>query len=117
MTTAGDLKTCQDCGAATGSPHADGCDTARCLRTGGQRLSCGEPHDCGADVWTGEWPGVAECREFGWYSRFIPGVGWRRCEPGWPGASEDLNRLHGGEAGWDAAAGRWVLQPWAGGPS
>lgn len=54
-----DVALCNDCGVDVGAEHADGCDVARCLVTGLQRLSCGEEHDCGADVWTGKWPAVA----------------------------------------------------------
>ena len=45
---------CPDCSVPVGAEHEDGCDVARCQH-GGQRLSCGEDHDCGRDVWTGEW--------------------------------------------------------------
>jgi hypothetical protein len=47
---------CPDCGVAPGRRHHAGCDVARCLETGHQRLSCAGGHDCGQDVWTGEWP-------------------------------------------------------------
>ena len=47
--------------------------------------------------WTGEWPGVAECREFGWFCQdghgFDPKVGgFCPCPPNAPGAMEDINR-------------------------
>jgi hypothetical protein len=42
--------------------------------------------------WTGELPGVRECRAFGWYARSNPG-GWHRCEPNEPGAEPDIRRL------------------------
>ena len=59
--------------------------------------------------WTGEWPGVAECREFGWYSRWNASLRrWESCEPDDPEAREDMNRLYGGEARWDPDAQRWV---------
>lgn len=59
--------------------------------------------------WTGVWPGEAECIEFGWYSKWVDGRGWVRCEATDEGAGPDLNRLHGGGAVWDAKARRWVL--------
>lgn len=31
---------CPDCGVPPGVPHGDGCDVARCLWTGGQRIQC-----------------------------------------------------------------------------
>jgi hypothetical protein len=48
--------------------------------------------------WTGEWPGVAECRERGWFCQDGHGPDRRwgsfcPCPPDAPGATEDLNRL------------------------
>jgi hypothetical protein len=81
-------------------------------------LSLDDPeHDCGDDAWTGEWPGKAECREFGWWSYFGPDHG----ETGWvqvpaeqvdrlrsfgTNVTEDLNRL-AVEAVWDRQAQRY----------
>ena len=62
---------CPDCGAARGDKHTEGCDVARCLVTGLQRLACLNDHDHGADEWSGRWPGEAECEEFGWWVRWI----------------------------------------------
>ncbi len=102
---------CPDCAASVGGRHDDGCDVARCLMTGWQRLSCAGGHDCGADVWTGEWPGDVECREFGWWvqDRCAEGMGWVPCAPDAPGATEDLNRLYR-DARWDVDRRRWVLR-------
>jgi hypothetical protein len=48
---------CPDCDAATGQPHGEGCDVARCTVTGNQRLSCDRiNHDCGNQIWTGPSP-------------------------------------------------------------
>lgn len=33
---------CHDCAVAVGQPHDDGCDVARCLWTGLQRIACDE---------------------------------------------------------------------------
>jgi len=102
---------CYDCGVNPGTPHLDGCDIARCMFTGGQRLSCEQDDhdDCGRQVWTGRWPGEAEAEEFGWWvqDRCAEGLGWVPCAPGAPGACPDLNRLHL-DARWDRTAGRWV---------
>jgi hypothetical protein len=116
---------CNDCGALPGEPHGDGCDVARCLFTGGQRLVCGSlgflgietpaHDDCGDQVWTGVWPGEAECREFGWYSLFVPPAAgeqygqWVRCDKDTPGAGPNLNRL-AEDARWDRGRQRWVLR-------
>lgn len=114
MTT---LPPCPDCRAPAGQQHLDGCDVARCLATGGQMIQCDgldeEPpyavHSCGRDVWTGKWPGEAECEEFGWWAYFVPNhdPSFVPCKPGAPGATHDLNRLHI-EARWDRAQARWV---------
>lgn len=110
------MRNCNDCGATPGTAHSEGCDIARCTLTGQQRIQhdCG-PHcdtctctPCDPDIWTGEWGGVAECREFGWYSYFNAIHGWMRCEPERPGAQPDLNRLLM-EAVWNPATKRWDL--------
>ena len=103
---------CGDCAALPGELHSDGCDVARCLATGGQRLSCGERHDCGNQVWPGAWPGIAECEEYGWQAEYPEAAKARFREMGWPVPDEphhDLNRLHsfGGETEWDPAACRY----------
>ncbi len=84
--------TCPDCGATPGRQHDVGCDVARCMTCGAQALGC----DCTPitlDIWTGEWPGVAKCRELGRYCRFVIGHGWVSCDKDAPGATADLNRL------------------------
>jgi hypothetical protein len=88
---------CPDCDVAVGEAHSydevnGGCDVARCLVTGLQRLSCGHSHDCGHDVWSGRWPGQLDCERLGWM------IG-----PGLP----DLNRLYV-EATWDAERCAWA---------
>jgi hypothetical protein len=112
-------RNCPDCAVAPGERHDGGCDVARCLATGQQRLQCdgrdeGYPHadhDCGTDVWTGEWPGDVECREFGWWvqDRCAEGMGWVPCAADAPGATEDLNRL-AQDARWSPEQARWVLR-------
>lgn len=107
---------CHDCGARPGMLHRLGCDLEPCPYCGGQLLSC-EHFFFGADdpppdddrlPWTGEWPAEAEAREFGWYSRRVPGVaGWVPCGKDDPGAGPDLNRVYV-EATWDRQAKRFV---------
>lgn len=62
--------------------------------------------------WTGFWPGVLECREYGFWAVFGPGllppqVGWVGVPVGTPGATEDLNRL-ARECVWDLHQQRMV---------
>lgn len=103
-------KTCPDCGVNPGEMHHDGCDVERCPDCGGQLISC----DCDGHLsaprhpWTGEWPGVMECREFGWYAKLVPGKGWCSCSKDDPGANVDLNRLYR-DAVWSKEQGRFVL--------
>ncbi len=111
MNTETEITDCHDCGADPGRQHIGGCDVARCAYTGKQYISCCDvviledgsydfrmptDHECHPDVWTGEWPGVGDCRRLGWYTD--PDSIW--------GYMEDLNRL--------ATAGRWnrELQQW-----
>lgn len=93
--------TCPDCGASPGSPHVFGCDVEPCPSCGHQYISCGCEPCSEADCvpWGGEWPGLAECREFGWYLPAKPGEAEER---------EDLNRLHA-EAVWDRRQRKFVL--------
>jgi hypothetical protein len=110
-------ETCGDCDVEPRQFHREHCDVARCPSTGRQRLSCdcdGDDYDnCPCDVWTGEWPGSAECREFDFWSRADPkrstGEYWVRCDKDHPDAWPDLNRLHA-DAKWNAHLGRWVLK-------
>lgn len=126
-----DLRDCNDCGAEPGEEHDEGCDVAICLAYGTQRVQC-EPgarmvvrgilpnggvdvdweedgHDCGRDVWSGRWPGEAECEEFGWWAVFVPcgNPSWKPVPAGTPGAVLDLNRLVV-EAKWSPGQRRWV---------
>lgn len=132
-----ELWPCRDCGAHVGALHTPGCDVERCRLCGGQSISCGCVRDFGpsdrdsdlepddvmwslydADIakhggrlpWTGEWPGAADCRELGLWSRWVEGKGWEKCGPNDPGAGEDLNELNAwsGIVKWDRDAGKWV---------
>lgn len=127
---------CGDCGVAPGTAHEVGCDVARCLWTGGQRIQCDggltaeccralveagkadlaeeleqylgledSDHDCGGDIWTGEWPSSADAAALGFWTRWGPP--WITCLPDHPDARPDLNRLVT-EARWDRSMGHWV---------
>jgi hypothetical protein len=96
--------------------HDWGCTVEQCPYCGGQLISCDcdEQADRGGRVldghrlpWSGEWPGAAECREFGWFARAEKGRGWVPCQRGEPGAIEDLNRLLA-TAVWDPRKKRFV---------
>jgi len=62
---------CPDCQAAAGQPHASGCDVARCMATGLQRISCDgehgeyDDHGCGQDRWLAGWPGMDDADRYG----------------------------------------------------
>jgi hypothetical protein len=109
------MKPCPDCGTAPGELHVFGCDVERCPECGLQFISCGCFDDCddGEDIpgrlpWTGEWPDLAQCREYGlWCKRNPDGPGWIACNKDDPGATEDLNRLVV-ECDWDKKACKWV---------
>ena len=112
MITPNDVRSrqCPDCAVNPGNPHVIHCDVARCLTDGSQRLSCDLDHNCGNDIWTGQWPGGVECHEFGWYvqDRCNEGFGWVRCTADAPDSVPDLNRL-ARDARWSIEQGRWVL--------
>ena len=109
------ITTCHDCGATPTELHQPGCDVEQCYECGSQLISCGcfcdhnWPEDDDRIKWTGIWPGVEECQEFGWYAKFSEGSGWVRCSADEPEATEDLNRLWAGRAIWDKERGRFIL--------
>lgn len=103
------MNNCPDCGVKPDEIHENGCDVERCPDCGGQYISC----DCTSTdnrlPWTGIWPGVEECREFGWYSKFISGLGWVSCDKEDPNAHENLNRLYV-DAVWSKKLKRFILK-------
>jgi hypothetical protein len=101
---------CPDCGVAPGYEPLDGCDVERCSACGGQVISCDCPESEYENLprikWEGEWHGISECEEFGWFTLFKPGKGWERCTKETPGARHDLNRL-AMEGIWNRETGRF----------
>jgi hypothetical protein len=109
MTSSSDR--CPDCDVGLGKFHKTGCDIDQCPYCGRQLISCRCRRTPPLDdrmPWMGVWPGVAECHEFGWFARLVPGKGWVPCKSDEPGAVADLNRLHM-EARWDRGRKRFVL--------
>lgn len=100
---------CPDCGVEPGAMHWRDCDIEQCPNCGRQLLTCrcSEAQRACRLPWTGHYPGIAECMEFGWYAKFVPSRGWVRCDPGEEGAMEDLNRLMM-EAEWDPLGMRHI---------
>ena len=102
---------CHDCGVQPGCLRHPGCDVERCPNCGHQAISCGctdeEFGKWPRLKWTGEWPGVVECREFGWYAKLIHGQGWVHSDESDSEAEEDLNRLYT-DAGWNPEQARWI---------
>lgn len=104
---------CPGCGTSPGDVHRNGCDIGRCLLCGWQALSCNciDPPErwdaTTVEVWAGEWPGDAECREYGWWV-YVTGDGdFAPCTPDHPDAVADLNRLVR-ECRWDPTLRRYV---------
>ena len=102
------LAPCPECGALPGQLHLKSCHIEACPECGRQLLSCGCRQPKGKDriPWAGEWPGEAECREFGWFAKLIPGKGWVSCQALDARASPDLWRLYR-DAEWDRTARRF----------
>jgi hypothetical protein len=128
--------TCPDCGTRQGEAHADGCDVARCLWTGQQRLQCdyGLVAECSRALAAAGRDALAsrladyyglddlahDCGDDTWTGQW-PGLadaarldlwcywgpGWQPCDGNHPEARPDLNRLHT-RGRWDRIAGRWV---------
>ncbi len=132
-----ELRNCSDCGVKPGELHQYGCDIERCPLCGGQSIGChcvyevnntnvddygdDSPTDAMYNVfdaevektggrlpWTGLYPGVAECAEYGWYSKWSEAKGWERCDKDDPEGSEDLNRLGAWSCTWSRELRRFV---------
>ena len=108
-----DNRPCPDCKAEPGERHREWDYIARCRVTGLQLVACGPTydldddgeeilveadHECGPDIWDGEFPGVKRCREFGWF----------KDDPEF-GTTEDINRLI--SAWWNPETETWDARP------
>jgi len=106
-------RVCPDCSARIGELHDDACCVAWCAVLGRQRRDgCDSVRGCRTDpqhdcrtAWSGLHPGIAECRELGWFAELGPD-GWISAAPGTPSAIEDVCRLIA-EAVWDPRAHRY----------
>lgn len=122
---------CHDCGVMPGERHDEGCDVALCVVCGLQQLQCDPEAEHGLtgpdlppmQTWTGEWPGEAECREWGWWARWTVVTEYSPdgrpdsgptvpCSADHPDALADLNRLRvaecRGEIAWSRERERYV---------
>ena len=118
------MRDCGDCGVSPGELHRRGCDVERCALCGMQATSCecvpgdddveweryeqAVEHFGGRLPWTGEYPGLADCRELGLYARWNDAeTKWEKCGPDAPGADGDLNSLPLA-ARWSPLLRKWV---------
>lgn len=104
---------CPDYGVKPGELHDPGCDAEPCSACGCQAISCGckleEYTDLPRVPWSGIWPGVAECVEYGLFCVWVEGFGWKDWD-GEPDASPSLTLLH--QVGrWDRDRQRWFVKP------
>ena len=96
--------------------HDEGCDMARCLHTGQQRLACQmfgpmlgqEPHDCGKDPWLGYDPDADQAAKYGLWCYCPPAGSPVPCGPEHPHAMPNVTRLMRNGA-WDRESQRWIL--------
>lgn len=103
------LSSCPRCGVRPGNKHKRSCSAEQCSNCGHQYFCCGCPPCLRTPrlTWTGDLPGVAECRRFGFLVKLVPGKGYVPCDKDDPDAEPDMNRLFR-EARWDPAARRFI---------
>jgi len=97
---------CPDCACEQGNSHKGGCDIECCPECGGQRLTCGHITDLPDLPWTGEFPGIAEAREFGLFCYWDKH--WLVCSADHPQAQPDLNSLYS-LCTWDKESRTWKM--------
>jgi len=113
---------CPDCGAKPNEKHKPGCDVERCPHCGHQALMClsdesGTLMACCDNMpvtddelipWTGRWPGMSECEEYGFWCKMVKGKGWVDCDKNDPEAELNLNRLY--DCVWNREDKKFVLK-------
>ena len=109
-------KPCGDCGVQPGEYHEIGCDVEQCPACGGRLTSgccicicCQESMPNEERIpWSGVYPGVVECLQFGWYGLPVMGkLGLQPCREDEPSAELDFTRLRL-DAVWDQNKKRFV---------
>src|SRR4051812_20418000 len=102
---------CPVCGVSPNNYHIIDCEFEQCAYCGESVVEClceAGPLPLDDRIpWSGSLPGVAECREWGWYARLLPGLGWVPCSQDDPMAVEHLQRFHYG-ARWDRETKQFV---------
>lgn len=105
-------KSCPACKSKPNGLHASGCDVEQCPECGWQLLTCWCPrkHDAippeNRMPWTGDWPNVAQCREYGlWCTRY----GLVQCDSTHLEAMPDITRLLN-EGEWDKSSRKWIIK-------
>lgn len=88
------LPKCPDCRVEPGHAHKPGCDVERCSVCGHQKWGCEcKDHDPLFSRWTGFWPGHAEARELGLFSKWTY-KGWEDCDASDPDGTPSLNKFY-----------------------
>ena len=58
--------------------------------------------------WDGTWPGERECRKYGFWTKWVDGKGWVKCDEDDPEATVGLNELASRSA-WDKKRREYVV--------
>ena len=129
---------CPDCECKEGELHLEMCDVERCPFCGCQIVACRcmarmngyaeYPDELSTDEckswnfklemqgripWDGEWPGTAECREYGFWcvpDKGQDGFQYLSCTEDVPGAMADLNQLYR-SCVWDRGLKKFTQKP------
>jgi hypothetical protein len=104
---------CPKCGVDPGHFHKPDCCAEQCpycgwLREGGI-CECNPPPLDDRIRWSGEWQGIEECREYGFYTKWVRGQAAIPCDKDEPGAIPCLITLQV-MTRWDRERKRFVLK-------